>query len=74
MRLWGARPGRGLLTVVAHAAPAPDITHSPDGSRLATADADGTAKLLDPASGLLALSFPPVLAASCQRVRIVPRS
>ncbi len=41
-------PGRELVTVAAHAGPTYDIAYSPDGSRLATAGADGTGEALGP--------------------------
>ena len=66
VRLWDTRPGRELLTVAAHAGPVTDIAYSPappeggtGGRWLATASVDGSAKVWDPASGLLALTLFP---------------
>jgi WD40 repeat protein/energy-coupling factor transporter ATP-binding protein EcfA2 len=50
VRLWDAATGKEL-TVLSHEGSVNAITFSPDGTRLATAGKDGTARLVDTASG-----------------------
>jgi WD40 repeat protein len=52
------RPGPALFDTVIHSADINSLDFSADGSRLLTASGDGTAKVLDTASGAILLSLP----------------
>ncbi len=53
------RPGTVLLDLPLHQAPILGLDFAPDGRRLVTASADGTARVLDLAQGAEVLSLPP---------------
>src|SRR5947207_5146493 len=50
-RVWDARTGQMLLTLVGHTSAVNTVAFSPDGSQLATTSSDGTARVWDAASG-----------------------
>jgi WD40 repeat protein len=49
--VWDATTGKLLLTLAGHTGNVVDLAFSPDGNRLATASADGTAKVWDVSTG-----------------------
>ena len=56
--VWDARTGKRLLSLRGATSPIDDIAYSPDGSRLVTGSADGTAVLWDARDGKRLLALP----------------
>jgi WD40 repeat protein/class 3 adenylate cyclase len=56
VQVWDAVSGKELLSFVAHHAPSWSVAVSPDGTRLATASMDGTAKVWDLEASMAASS------------------
>ena len=56
-RLWDAKTGASLLTLMGHTNWVRAASFSPDGSRVVTASDDGTVRLWDAKTGLLLMTF-----------------